>query len=172
MNIYNVVIIHDIIRWLTIHHQGSILVKEEFLAILDLRIILARLMFNPFHLDSIISIVTFSLVHLLFNLIMSTSPKPCTGPCFGAYGVSKKTLRETPTQCPKPCVFVHLSGVSPEEVPIHGMLGPERKVTMGIDISPLPLSRLLYQKRVYSGFLRTSTHGSRHMLLETFATKR
>ena len=38
---------------------------------------------------------------------------------------------------------------------------------MGIDISPLPLSRILNQTRV-RGFLHTSAQGSRHMLLETF----
>ena len=32
--------------------------------------------------------------------------------------------REKATQSAKPCVFGHLSGVSPEEVPVHGMPGP------------------------------------------------
>ena len=75
--IYDVVIIRYIKRYLTTRRQESAFVDAEFLATLDLQIVLARSTFNPrqtFYFDSIIPIVIFNLkVHLFFNLIAKKS---------------------------------------------------------------------------------------------------
>ena len=65
------------------------------------------------------------------------SPKPCAGRGFGAYGASTKRRA-------KGLRFVRRF-TQKSACAWHGMPGPEQKVTMGIDISPLPLMRMFHQ---------------------------
>ena len=63
---------------------------------------------------------------------------------------------------------VNVTDASPKRMPVQGMPGPEQNVMVGIDLSPLPSTRMLRQKGIHSGFVHTSTHGSWYISFKTF----
>lgn len=54
----------------------------------------------------------------------------------------------------------------PKECLYKALPGPQQNVMVGIDLSPLPSTRMLQQKGIHSGFVPTSAHGSWYMSLK------